>query len=240
MPGFEFMQFGITMGQLVAQYRSTYAWLAALPHIAILVLFYLILRHGNRYGRAYTIYNIVSYIWLLIFVGGWFSVKLYQQLGPIGLGLYIATPILLVVILYQWIQDLRNPRLDLDLSHVSAWRWAIVIPILVWGYWYPPYEWGVRLIFAPRELLFGAYGLMGCPTTMVALAILFLKYPAGNRPLFYALATFATVIGLAMVATGYIPDIPLLFIGLSSLALILLSRRMSGEKIDDTAKSLAT
>ena len=38
--------------------------------------------------------------------------------------------------------------------------------MLVWGLWYPPYIFGVRLVFDPAELLFGAYGLMGCPVTM--------------------------------------------------------------------------
>jgi len=87
--------------------------------------------------------------------------------------------------------------------------------MLVWGLWYPPYIFGVRLVFDPAELLFGAYGLMGCPVTMVALSLLFLKYPAGNRTLFNLLTTYA-----AMVALLYVPDIPFFFLGLASVALI--------------------
>jgi hypothetical protein len=161
----------------------------------------------------------------LIFVGGWFSVQLYRRMGLIALGTYIATPVLLAVMLYQWVQELRSPRLDLDLTDVKPWRWLIAIPVIVWGFWYPPYEWGVRLIFDPAELLFGAYGLMGCPTTMVPLALLFLKYPAGNRPLFAALTTYAAIIGLVMtVLMRYVPDIPFFFIGLVSLSLIVVTR----------------
>jgi hypothetical protein len=224
MSDFDPVDFGITMGQLVAEYRSTYAWLALIPHLVILVLFYLIVRHGNRYRKAFTIYYIVNFVWLVIFVGGWFTIQLYQRLGWIALAMYIGTPAMLLVILYQWIQELRSPRLDLDLTGVSAWRWMIAIPIIIWGFWYPPYEWGVRLIFDPKELLFGAYGLMGCPTTMVPLAIMFLKYPSGNRPLFNALTAYATIIGFAMaVLTQYVPDIPFFFIGLASLALILIT-----------------
>ena len=58
------------------------------------------------------------------------------------------------------------------------------------------------MIFDPTELLFGAYGLMGCPTTMVALS-LFLKYPAGNRRLFHLLTGYAVIVGAAMVALLY-------------------------------------
>jgi hypothetical protein len=114
---------------------------------------------------------------------------------------------------------------------------VIAIPIIVWGFWYPPYEWGVRLIFDPKELLFGAYGLMGCPTTMVLLALLFLKYPAGNRPLFYTLTAYATINGLGMVGLMYIPDIPFFFIGLASLALILVTK-LSGTRQKEPSTAL--
>lgn len=224
MSTFDFTEFGILMGQLVAEYRAAYAWVALLPHLVFLGLFYLIARYKNRYRRAFTVAFTINYVWLLIFVGGWFCIQLYQRMGLIALALYAATPVLLAIILYQWIQELRSPKLDLDLTGVSAWRWWIAIPILIWGFWYPPYEWGVRLVFDPRELLVGAYGLMGCPTTMVPLAILFLKYPAGNRPLFYALTAYAAMIGFVMtVLMRYVPDIPFFFIGLVSLALIFIS-----------------
>jgi hypothetical protein len=89
------------------------------------------------------------------------------------------------------------------------------------GFWYPPYIFGVRLVWDPAELLFGAYGLMGCPTTMVALAVLFLKYPAGNRRLFHLLTGYAVFVGAAMVALLYVPDIPFFVLGAASLALII-------------------
>jgi len=216
-------QFGMLMGQLVTEYRTTYAWLATLPHLATLVLLYLIFRYGQRYRKAFTMYFIVNYIWLVIFVGGWFCYQLYQRMGISALGMYGATPVLLLIILYQWIQEYRNPRLDFDFSNFEKWRLFIAIPFLIWGFWYPPYEWGVRLIFDPKELLFGAYGLMGCPTTMVPLSILFLKYPAGNRPLFHVLTVYAVCIGAAMVALKYVPDIPFFIIGLASLGLIIWS-----------------
>jgi hypothetical protein len=56
--------------------------------------------------------------------------------------------------------------------------------------------------------LFGAYGLMGCPTTMVALSLLFLKYPAGNRRLFDLLTAHAVFVGAAMVACCTFPTFP--------------------------------
>jgi hypothetical protein len=93
------------------------------------------------------------------------------------------------------------------------------------GVWYPPHIFGVRLVWDPAELLFGAYGLMGCPTTMVALSLLFLKYPAGNRRLFHLLTAYAVFVGAAMVALLYVPDVPSFILGLASLALIVSARR---------------
>lgn len=221
MPDFDPTLFGITMGQLTSEYRASYSWLAPLPHILTLILLFLIIRYGQRFQKAFTVYFILSYVWLLIFIGGWFSVMLYQRLGIPALAMYAATPALLVLILYQWIREYRTPQLDLDFRGFEKWRLLVVVPFFVWGFWYPPYIWGVGLNFDPSELLFGAYGLMGCPTTMIPLSLLFLKYPKTNKPLYYALMMYALLIGAAMVALQYVPDIPFFFLGLSSLMLVV-------------------
>ena len=224
MTNFDPTQFGILMGQLVAEYRSTFAWLAIVPHLVFLALFYLAIRHGNRYRKAFAVYYSLNFIWLVIFVGGWFSIQLYQRMGLAALAMYIATPIMLCIILYHWIQEWQNPQIDLNLTKARLWRWLIALPFIVWGFWYPPYEWGVGLNFDPKEFLFGAYGLMGCPTTLVPLALMFLNYPSGNRPLFHALTAYAAIIGLAMVALKYVPDIPFFMMGLIALTLIVITK----------------
>jgi hypothetical protein len=230
MTDFDPTQFGILMGQLTAQYRSTYAWVAIVPHVTFLVLFVLVLLFGNRCRKAFTIYFITNFTWVLIFVGVWFSIQVYKHLSIPALLMYIGTPFLIVTILIQWIQELRFPRIDLNLSKVSFWRWIIALPFILWGFWYPTYEWGVRFNFDPKELLFGAYGLMGCPTTLVPLALLFLKYPSGNRPLFYALTAYAVIVGFAMVMLKYIPDVPFFIMGLLSLGVILYSKLLENNK----------
>lgn len=235
MTNFDPTQFGILMGQLVAEYRSRFAGLAIIPHLAFLLLFFLIIRYGNRYRKAFTIYFIINFVWLLIFVGGWFTVQLYRRMGLMALAFYIATPVMLCIILYQWIQELRNPRLDLNVKKASPWRWLIALPFLIWGFWYPPYEWGVGLSFDPRELLFGAYGLMGCPTTLVPLALMFLTYPSGNRDLFHALTAYAAIIGLAMVALKYVPDIPFFIMGLIAITSIVITKLKENRQTRESA-----
>jgi hypothetical protein len=56
---------------------------------------------------------------------------------------------------------------------------------------------------------------------MVVLGLFTMKYPAGNRRLFNLLTIFSLVIGLPTVATGWIPDIPLIAIGVYGLIMIV-------------------
>jgi hypothetical protein len=223
------VEFGKTIGQLVTEYRTTFAWVALLWHLSTFALLYLIFRYGNHYRRVFAAYFALNYAWLVAFVGIWMSVGLYQRMGLVALAVYGATPVFLLIILYQWYRELRNPRLDLDFRNIEKWRLLVAVPMLVWGLWYPPYVFGVRLVFDPAELLFGAYGLMGCPVTMVALSLLFLKYPAGNRTLFNRLTAYAVMVGAAMVALLYVPDIPFFVLGVVSLTLIVRTR-LKGRK----------
>lgn len=90
MSAFDPTLFGITMGQLVTEYRASYSWIAPIPHIATIILLLLIIRYGQRAQKAFTAYFLVNFIWLLIFVGGWFSLELYQRLGIPALAMYAA------------------------------------------------------------------------------------------------------------------------------------------------------
>ena len=97
----------------------------------------------------------------------------------------------------------------------------MILLIVLWGFWYPTYIYGEGFTFSWRDLLLSNLGLMPRPTTMVALGIFTLKYPAGNRRLFKLLTAFALVIGPPTVAAGWYPDIPLIMIGLYGLILII-------------------
>ncbi|PVZ06279.1 hypothetical protein [Actinomycetospora cinnamomea] len=214
------IEFGKTLGQLVGEDRVAFAWVALFWHLAAVVVVYLVIRYGNRYRRLFAAYFALDYLWLVGFVGIWVSVELYERMGAVALAVYGATPVFLLVIALQWLRELRAPTLDLDFRHIEKWRLLVAVPLAVWGFWYPPYIYGVRLVFDPAELLFGAYGLMGCPTTMVALSLLFLVYPAGGRQLFHLLTAYAVFVGAAMVALLYVPDIPFFALGVASLALV--------------------
>jgi hypothetical protein len=215
------IEFGKTLGQLVGEYRTAYAWVALVWHLAAVVVVSLVIRYGNRYRRLFAAYFAVDYLWLIGFVGIWVSIEHYERMGAVALAVYGATPVFLLVIFLQWLRELRTPTLDLDFRHIEKWRLLVAVPLGIWGFWYPPYIYGVRLVFDPAEFLFGAYGLRGCPTTMVALSLLFLVYPSGDRRLFHLLTAYAVFVGAAMVALVYVPDIPFFALGVASLMLIL-------------------
>lgn len=128
--------------------------------------------------------------------------------------------------MFQWIKELRNPRIDLEFTGIRKWGLLVAIPIMVFGFWYPTYVYGVGFSILPKDLLFSFYGLMPCPTTMVVLGLLSLKYPRGNRSLFNALTLFAVWIGTAQILISYVPDYPLALIGYFSLGLIILNKYM--------------
>jgi arginine exporter protein ArgO len=60
---------------------------------------------------------------------------------------------------------------------------------------------------------------------MVVLGLFTLKYPAGNRRLFVLLTMFSLIVGIPTVATGWIPDIPLIMIGVYGGIMLVFLRR---------------
>jgi hypothetical protein len=213
--------FGRTFDTVVIGYRDGIGvWLAPIFHIATLFVLFLICRYGRRANKAFALYYTLNYSWLLVYVGIVMFFLFYRKMGMGSLAFWSIVPILLGTIVWQWLKELRHPQLDVAFSDIQLWRW-IVLPIMIFGFWYPTYTWGQGFSLLPRDLLFSFYGLMPCPTTMVVLGLLSLRYPHGNTGLFNALTLFAVWIGTAQVAIGYVPDYPLALIGYYSLGLIL-------------------
>jgi hypothetical protein len=212
---------GKALGHLYGGYTAGFSWLAPVWHVAAVVVVVLGFVGGNRYRRVFAGYFLANYVWGLAFVGLWVSVRLVQQLGPQVLLFYGATPVFLLLIVYEFYREVRHPRLDIDFSHAKPWRFAISVPVMVWALWYPPYTWGRGFDFAPSAFVFGAYGLMTCPLTMMALSALFLTYPKGNRRLFNLLTAYSLFGGLGMVALLWFPDVPFFLMGLAALSLAI-------------------
>lgn len=193
--------------------------LGVLFHVLAFLILLLVIIYGNRVRRLFTVYFTLN--WLFLF-GYWgvYAIIYWARIGPVYLATFAMTPILLGLIAAEWIREVFHPRIDLDLRKIPLWRYWILL-IMVWGFWYPTYHFADGFVFQGRDLLFSNFGLMPCPTTMVVLGLFTMKYPTGNRRLFNLLTTFSLVIGLPTVATGWIPDIPLIAIGVYGLIMIV-------------------
>jgi len=84
------------------------------------------------------------------------------------------------------------------------------------------------MVWTWTDALFSSYGFMGCPVTMMALGLLILTDPCGNRGLFVVLAVFVCGVGAGMTALGYLPDVGLLVTGFAALSLMIATRLGEG------------
>lgn len=203
--------------------------LSPIFHIATFAILFLVFKHGNRYRKLFTIYFALNWIFLFGYWGV-FGIVYWAKIGLIYLASFIFAPILLGIMVFNWLRELFNPSIDFDFTDVKKSKF-IVLLILLWGFWYPTYIYDRGFIFNIKDLLFSNYGLMPCPTTMVVLSLLTLKYPAGNKTLYNLFTVYALFIGTATVISGWLPDIPFIIIGIYSLTLILWNKRREANPI---------
>ena len=196
--------------------------LAPILHLATLVILYLVFRYGNNYRKLFTVYFLLNWVILLAYWGVLASVY-WAKIGAAYLLSFVAVPILLTFIVVNWVRELKNPKMELDFSKVKKQRF-IVLLILIWGFCYPTYIYSQGFAFNPLDLLYSYYGLMPCPTTMVVLSLLTLNYPRGNKTLYNLLTAYAIFIGTPTVATGWIPDVPFVILGIYAFALALVHK----------------
>ncbi len=206
--------------------------LSIIFHIATLVILYLVFRYGNKYRKLFAIY--FAFNWFFLF-GYWgvYAMFYWSKIGIPYLASFILTPFLLGFIVFYWTKEIINPKFDLDFKDVKGYKFVVLL-IMIWGFWYPTYIYGQGFIFCLKDTLLSNYGLMPCPTTMVILSLMTLNYPKGNRSLFNLFTIYALFIGTAVVASGWLPDIPFIILGIYSLSLILYNkvRGIKGKKVN--------
>ena len=216
--------FGRSFGEVTIDYINGIGkFTSPIFHIITLVIFIMVIFKGNKNLKCFTVYYLSNYIWIFLFVGLYISFLLHQKMGISFLIFWGPVPFLLLFILLNWVRELKVKRNNLTLKNFPKYRF-VVLPIIIFGFWYPSYTWGVGFTFSLKDLFFSSYGLMPCPTTMVVLGLLTLKYPDVNKGLFYSLTLFSIMVGTAQFAIGYIPDYPLAILGYYCLILILLEK----------------
>ncbi len=196
--------------------------LAPVFHILTLIVLLLAFIYGNKTRKIFAIYFAVNWLFLFGYWGG-YAISYWMEIGTVYLAIFVIAPILLFVTLYLWIFEVIDPKSDLDFKSLPWWRYLVFI-IVLWGFWYPVYTNGEGFIFSVKDLIFSGYGLMPCPTTMVVLGIMTLTYPKGNLMIYHLLTAYAIIVGTAMVIAGWLPDIPLILLGVYAFVLMIRNR----------------
>ncbi len=216
------MVFGKAFDKIATEYLTGIGvFLAPLFHIGAAIILYCILRYqNNKYRKYLNLWFIINYLWLVFYVGFYMLYRFYKEMGIWSLAFWAFVPILLINILVGWIREIKDSKTDWDFSNVPKWR-LLIIPIIIYGFWFPTFIYGKGFVLSAKDLLFSAFGLMPCPTAMVVLGLLTIKYPVVNKKLYNALTLFAVWIGTAQLAIGYVPDYPLAIVGYYSVGLII-------------------
>jgi hypothetical protein len=188
-------------------------------HLLTLIVLVLVFKSGNKYRRFYAIYFASNWIFLFGYWGVYATIY-WLNIGIPYFAAYSFTPVLLGLICFYWIKEVLNPEIDWSFDRVKNYRFIVLI-IMIWGFWYPTYEYGQGFVFSVKDIMLSNYGLMPCPTTMVVLSLMTLKFPIGNKPLYNLFTVYALFIGTATVLSGWLPDIPFVMLGIYSLFLIL-------------------
>ena len=186
-------------------------------HILSYLLLIAVFTTGNRFRKVFTVYFAAHWIFLFGYWGVYGAVY-WLGIGPVYLAVYGITPVLLGLISFNLIKEIRKGELNFDLRSSSGYRF-VVFCIAAWGLWYPTYIYGSGFSFQLRDLLFSYYGLMPCPSTMLLLGLMTVSFPDTNRVLFRLMTVYALFIGTATVLSGWLPDIPFIALGLYALIL---------------------
>jgi hypothetical protein len=216
--------FGKAFGEITDSYLNGIGmYISPVLHVLTLVLLVLLFIKEDKTKKYFTLYFLLNYVWIFIYVGIYMSYLFYEKMGASFLIFWGALPVLLLLIITQWFRELKVKKNNFVFKAIPFYRF-IVIPIMLFGYWYPTFIWGSGFKLYARDFLFSSYGLMPCPTTMVVLGLLTLKYPHVNKGLYYSLMIFSIMVGTAQFTIGYVPDYPLAIIGYYSLLLVVIDK----------------
>jgi hypothetical protein len=216
--------FGRSFGEITSDYMNGIGkYISPVFHILTLVIIILIITSANKNKNKFTLYFLIDYVWIFLYVGLYMSYLFYEKMGIYFLIFWGAMPFLLLFILFQWFRELKVEKNNFSFKNIPFYRYVAVLFIL-FGFWYPTYIWGSGFKFLFKDFLFSSYGLMPCPTTIVVLGLLTLKYPDVNKGLFYSLTLFSVMVGTAQFTIGFVPDYPLAFIGYYSVVLIIIDK----------------
>lgn len=191
-----------------------FIWLAIVQHILVLLTVILLWRMRNRMGRLFSLYLTLTFA-LVSFLA------FYHTQNPF-------TGIVFAVLALLGLREVISPKMDYSLKDTLGIQIAVAAVAGFLGFWYPHFVDGQVL-----ALVASPYGLIPCPTLIVALAVFLLVYPHTDRIWHWCLSLvglFYSLIGVLRLKVNI--DIVLLLLSIYSLfalAVLALKRRPLGK-----------
>lgn len=164
-------------------------------HLAFLALFYLLLRYGNRFGRAFSIIAGLHYI-LIAYLQGGAITPVYGQV------LYINVLVLFSLIIFGWFWEAKIRKTDYSLKPIGTKYYWMAGIVAVFSFWNPDTIGNL----SPTFLITSTSPIAFCMTTPIYLVALSLLYPDINLPLFRVTSFVGVLVSISMVATGFLMD----------------------------------
>lgn len=189
-----------------------------LPIILIFVLIF----SGNRFGRIFSFYVGINYIL--------FAVLQYISItDTYGFAVVSGNFLLTLIVALSWFWEFIVNRNDFTPRKINLIRFW-VIPLAIFAFWFPLNSESMKPDFNLSHIFTNPAGLAFCNMTPVYLAILTLYYPSVNISTLRITSLLGVIIGCFNVLINFIfnPDIlwwfgvlhlPLLFISIYALIL---------------------
>ena len=154
------------------QTSASYLWLSPAIHVATVVLIISIFRYGRRLGEITNAYFGI----LFLFVAFGNHIAMTENYGLVVI---TGNVVQIAAVGLFWFWDILESRNEYVFTRLPMWRYWVV-PLALLAFW-SPVNADLSPNLDPMLFLTSSFGVMFCPTTPVAIAILTLIYPRVNK-----------------------------------------------------------
>jgi len=216
----------LVIRDVLIQTSVAYLWLSPIIHVSTIVLLVALYRYGLRMGRVVDAFFGI----LFLFIAFSNHIAVTENYGfAVVTGNLV--PILIVSLFWMW--EVYRPQNTYVFQRLPAWRYW-VLPFALLAFW-SPINTELSPDLNPLLLLTSSFGVMYCPTTPVAIAILTLIFPKVNMYVLRTTSFVGLFIGLfnamsLFIMPGYtawnlILHTPLIFISMYGLLIPILVKK---------------
>ena len=205
-----------------------YSWLSPGIHISTIILLIALYRYGQKVSRSFDAYFAI----LFVFIAFSNNIAITENYG---LAVITGNLVPMLTVGLFWIWEVFRSRNEYIFHSLPAWRYWVV-PFAILAFWFPTSS-DLSPDFSPLLLITSSFGVMFCPTTPVAIALLTLIYPKVNVYVLSVTSFVGFLIGLfntisLFIMPGYtlwslILHTPLIFISIYGLIITRIVKKDS-------------